>query len=362
MAAAVMRAAKLAGMGSVAASLAHCFRERQTDNADPDKLADNEHYGARSTDEAMARLKTLLPEKRRKDAVLLVEYVMTANGEWWKSKAADEQAEFFKSSLKWLEKKYGKDRIITASVHRDEKTPHLSAFVVPLTTDGRLSAKEFIGDRQKMSDDQTSYAAAVAHLDLSRGIKGSKARHRTIQQHYAALAQPVKQPRITAEHLEPRETGEKWLGLAKKELPEEVADRLTVGVQRAYKPTVARAREYDEEKARRLAAEATAVGVATELDELKATFAKPLELGRRSLAAYATIMNAIDKTAGDMLAAIDRKAAEAEEKRLAAAEAERQRQKAPQRPRIDLSALDPNNARHKPPQSTPERDDGPSQG
>ncbi|WP_251033333.1 plasmid recombination protein, partial [Escherichia coli] len=42
------------------------------------------------------------------------------------------------------EKKYGKDRVVAAVVHRDEATPHLSAFVVPLTQDGRLSAKEFI--------------------------------------------------------------------------------------------------------------------------------------------------------------------------------------------------------------------------
>ncbi|MGK3681365.1 hypothetical protein ACSLOD_28220, partial [Escherichia coli] len=39
---------------------------------------------SKSTDQAMGRVRELLPEKRRKDAVLAVEYVMTASPEWWK--------------------------------------------------------------------------------------------------------------------------------------------------------------------------------------------------------------------------------------------------------------------------------------
>ncbi|WP_223952241.1 plasmid recombination protein, partial [Aeromonas hydrophila] len=73
------------------------------------------------------------------------------------------------------------------SIHLDEKTPHMSAFVVPLTKDGRLSAKEFIGNRTKMSNDQSSYAEAVKHLGLVRGIEGSKATHKRIKAHYNAL-------------------------------------------------------------------------------------------------------------------------------------------------------------------------------
>ena len=77
----------------------------------------------------------------------------------------------FAHSEQWLEKKYGKDRVVAAVVHRDEATPHLSAFVVPLTQDGRLSAKEFIGGRSKMRDDQSTYAESVKKLGLERGIE-----------------------------------------------------------------------------------------------------------------------------------------------------------------------------------------------
>uniref|UniRef100_UPI0015611EF9 plasmid recombination protein n=1 Tax=Escherichia coli TaxID=562 RepID=UPI0015611EF9 len=85
-------------------------------------------------------------------------YVMTASPEWWKEATPRQQAEFFARSEQWLEKKYGKDRVVAAGGHRDEATPHLSAFVGPLTQDGRLSAKEFIGGGAKKGGDQSTHA------------------------------------------------------------------------------------------------------------------------------------------------------------------------------------------------------------
>lgn len=205
MAYAIMRCKKLATAGSVASSLKHCYRERETPNADMTRTSENEHYGAKSTDEAMGKLRELLPEKRRKDAVLVVEYLMTASPEWWKEATPQQQTDFFQQSKDWLEKKYGADRIVVATVHRDETSPHLSAFVVPLTHDGRLSAKEFIGDRSQMTRDQSTYAKAVLHLGLERGIEGSKARHQSIRAHYAAIErgeQPIAS--LTPEELQPK--------------------------------------------------------------------------------------------------------------------------------------------------------------
>lgn len=204
---AIMRCKKLASMGSVASSLKHCFRERETLNADPERTPSNMHAkgAARSTDEAMGKLRAMLPEKRRKDAVLVVEYMLTASPEWWAKATPDEQQKFFQRAHGWLAKKYGQDKIIVATVHRDETSPHLSAFVVPLTQDGRLSAKEFIGNRAQMQADQTSFAAAVRDLGLERGIPGSKAKHQSIRAYYAAIATGEKVvPQLTAEELKPQ--------------------------------------------------------------------------------------------------------------------------------------------------------------
>ncbi|WP_250908692.1 plasmid recombination protein, partial [Escherichia coli] len=80
---AIMRCKKLTGMGSVASALQHCYRERETPNADAERTPENYCSVSQSADEAMGKLRELLPEKRRKDAVLAVEYVMTASPEWW---------------------------------------------------------------------------------------------------------------------------------------------------------------------------------------------------------------------------------------------------------------------------------------
>ena len=82
-------------------------------------------------------------------------------------------------------------------MHTDEQTPHLSAYVVPLTADKRLSAKTFIGNRTQMSEDQTTYAQCVEDLGLRRGVEGSKAKHQRISQMYKTLTAPVEVPKIT---------------------------------------------------------------------------------------------------------------------------------------------------------------------
>ena len=250
MAYAIMRAKKLANIGSVAASMQHCYRERETHNADQERTPDNQHLGAKSTDEAMGKLRALLPEKRRKDAVLAVEYVMTASPEWFATATPEQEKAFFQRSLQWLADKYGADRIVTASIHRDEATPHLSAFVVPLTQDKRLSAKEFIGSRDKMRADQTSYAGRVADLGLERGIEGSKATHQTIQQHYAAIQQGVKtHASISTKALEPRVLS-KGLFTKVVETPEQVAERLADAVNKGFADTVAAASTALQERRR----------------------------------------------------------------------------------------------------------------
>ena len=279
MAYAIMRAKKLANMGSVAASMQHCYRERETHNADQVRTPDNQHLGAKSTDEAMGKLRALLPEKRRKDAVLMVEYVMTASPEWFDKATPEQEKAFFQRSLQWLTDKYGADRIITASIHRDEATPHLSAFVVPLTQDKRLSAKEFIGSRDKMRADQTSYAGCVADLGLERGIEGSKATHQTIQQHYAAVQRGVTpKATLSPKSLEPRVLekagwAEKLLGKGDLvEDPQMIAERLTKAVNEGFAGTIATASTALQERRRAKELQDTANDLRKRLESFQGAF------------------------------------------------------------------------------------------
>ena len=234
MAFAIMRAKKLKTMANVTASLNHCYRERETTNADPERTPRNEHLEAQSTEEAITKLKTILPSKRRKDAVLAVEYVLTASPEWWAKASADEQHQFFNIAEKWLADKYGQKNIVTATIHRDETSPHLSAFVAPVTEDGRLSAKDFIGNKSKMSQDQTNFAKAVQCLGLERGIEGSKATHQSIKKHYAAIQRSEDRVVvIRPESVEPRVL-KKGIFSNEVESSAVIAARLTEAVTDSY--------------------------------------------------------------------------------------------------------------------------------
>lgn len=207
---AIMRSKKLKHMGNVAASLKHAYREIETLNADAEKTPENEQLISGSVDEAMGKLRENLPEKRRKDAVLAVEYVMTASPEWWQTADKEAKSAFVKQSMDWLKAKYGKANVVAAVVHNDEKSPHVSAFVTPVTRDGRLSAKEYIGNRAKMKADQTAYAAAVADLGLERGVEGSKAKHQSVQRYYTQIERETPLPKIDIPKVKSFESRDKY--------------------------------------------------------------------------------------------------------------------------------------------------------
>ena len=56
-----------------------------------------------------------------------------------------------------LEEEYGRENIVGAAIHLDESKPHLHVDVVPLTSDGRLSAKEIVGGKGKMHHKQSEW-------------------------------------------------------------------------------------------------------------------------------------------------------------------------------------------------------------
>lgn len=239
---AIMRCKKLKSMGNAAASFKHNFREQETLNADPEMAPDNEHRLSKSTSEAMGALRERLPEKRRKDAVIGVEYLMTASPEWFKEATRAEQDEFFNRSLTWLADKYGKENIVSASIHRDETTPHMSAVVVPMTADGRLSAKEMIGNQQTMTNDQTNFAKRVEGLGLQRGIEGSKAKHQTIQNYYRKLNTALTPLTVTEDAVKPTKA---FLGLGGESYAD-VAERLTEAFTDRMQAYKVKAVAYDE--------------------------------------------------------------------------------------------------------------------
>ena len=189
---AVMRADKIRSAGHLANLVRHATRELPPDNADPAlKHLNRTLAGADTADGVMGAFRERWPSKRRKDAVLAVEYMMSASPEWWQQANDQHKTDFVHSSMRWLEAKYGAENIVSVTLHRDEVTPHLSVFVVPLK-DGKLNASKYIGNRSQMAEDQTTYADSLKHLGIVRGIEKSQAEHVKPSEFYARLQRAEK--------------------------------------------------------------------------------------------------------------------------------------------------------------------------
>jgi hypothetical protein len=194
---AILRTKKLKSFGEIGGSLAHTYRTRETPNADPARLDTNEHFGPEGPEAIQALVRDRLPAKRRSDAVLCIEYFIGASPEFF---ASDQDGSaYFRAAREWLVERHGADNVISTHVHRDETSPHLIAYVVPLDGE-RLNAKKWLGGRARLSEMQTDFAQAVGlEQGLERGEEGSVAQHQTIKDYYAkiqeaSLAKPRADP------------------------------------------------------------------------------------------------------------------------------------------------------------------------
>lgn len=134
---------------------------------------------------------------RRKDAVQCVEVMLSASPEWFKrdekGQAADySNSKWTKDNLAFLQKTFGEKNVLAFKLHQDEKTPHIHALVVPLTSDNRLSARDVFG-RPALRHLQTNYANAMAEYGLRRGVEKSQAKHKPMKQFYGQQAQTAQQ-------------------------------------------------------------------------------------------------------------------------------------------------------------------------
>ena len=114
--------------------------------------------------------------RTRSDSVRVVEALVTASPEFFKGKKKSEVKDYFTEALDFIQKYQSKDTIISAVVHMDEKTPHMHLCFVPLTEDKRLSAKEIVGNKKKLTwwQDEFWKHMVKKYPDLERGESASE--------------------------------------------------------------------------------------------------------------------------------------------------------------------------------------------
>ena len=114
--------------------------------------------------------------RTRSDSVRVVEALVTASPEFFKGKKKSDVKAYFTEALDFIQKYQSKETIISAVVHMDEKTPHMHLCFVPLTEDKRLSAKEIVGNKKKLTwwQDEFWKHMVKKYPDLERGESASE--------------------------------------------------------------------------------------------------------------------------------------------------------------------------------------------
>ena len=165
---------KLASVGRIGKHNERLKSEYKSNpDIDPAKKNQNYHLIEPRTSYRNAVLKRIeeVGARRRKDSVVMQDCFIGATPEWIISKPPEEQEQYFRHALTFFEEKIGKENIVSAVVHMDEKTPHMHLCFVPITKDGRLSSKEIIGGPKGLSKWQDEFYDHMAkqYPDLTRG-------------------------------------------------------------------------------------------------------------------------------------------------------------------------------------------------
>lgn len=119
------------------------------------------------------KIQERVKRKVRANSVVLSEFLVTASPEYMERLEPGEQKRYFEASLDFLKERYGVENTIYANVHMDEKTPHMHVGIIPITEDGRLSAKD-IYTKNELKGLQDAFAKRLqaSGFDIDRGEPG----------------------------------------------------------------------------------------------------------------------------------------------------------------------------------------------
>jgi 5S rRNA maturation endonuclease (ribonuclease M5) len=145
----------------------------------------NKYYHQSNDIEAVADklIKQKVKRKVRDNAIKLVEMVLQPGVGWYDIEGNTPQ-KFFDHTERVLKERFGQN-LLSINMHLDENGgAHCHIMIVPITEDGRLSAKELFGNNKtdkKYLDWQDWAGDAYKPLGLDRGEKYSTAKHTSIK-------------------------------------------------------------------------------------------------------------------------------------------------------------------------------------
>src|SRR5699024_11316904 len=84
--------------------------------------------------------------KIRTDAIKHIDGLITSDNDFFDNQTPEDTKQFFEYSKEFLEQEYGKDNLLYATVHMDEKTPHMHDGVVRITDVVLCIDKDVLGN------------------------------------------------------------------------------------------------------------------------------------------------------------------------------------------------------------------------
>ena len=164
--------------GGVTANYTHNERKKEAYKSNPDIDTERSNWNyhlVRPQQTYRKEVNCLIAAagcKVRSNSTVMVETLITASPEFMSALPPPEQREYFSRAFDFMAEKIGKDNIISAVVHMDERTPHMHLSFCPITEDKKLSAKAILGNQAQLSRWQTEYHKVMSARwpELERGV------------------------------------------------------------------------------------------------------------------------------------------------------------------------------------------------
>lgn len=173
----------------------HCERKMPPEKKEkwqvhPEREKENRKFGTGIID-ARNKLLGMIGEKwarkPQKNASYCIEFVITCSKD-----QGEKTTDYLQKSLDWLKQNY---QVLYATMHFDETTPHLHAYILPVTLDKQrnlwiYSSDKILGNRAKMKALQDKFYEEVAkNFGLDRGEESSRKRENALSTHHTGISQ-----------------------------------------------------------------------------------------------------------------------------------------------------------------------------
>lgn len=125
----------------------------------------------------------------RKDAVKYLSTILTGSAEQMQKIYKDKELmnKWIAENFNFAADEFGEENIVRFTLHLDEKTPHIHVVHVPITNEGGISARQYIGNRTKLKEMQDRYAVSMKKFGLERGEIGRGIKHENAKDYYKRI-------------------------------------------------------------------------------------------------------------------------------------------------------------------------------